>query len=261
MTESMPQEIQALGALQAEYRSNRLTARILLGTGIFSILVSLFLFATAISRSRAPRSGVLSDSFMLLLAIFFFVYHRYHNGLRVDVYTGGFVAGDWRQALICRWDEVTALYESITHVTHQASGRQGPRRWEYTVWCADGQRIKIAGLEGIVQLGQTLKTEISKHVLRRSVASYRAGRSVEFGPHLRLSRRGISDGTKTLPWHEVAHFSVNERDNGVTIRQQGKHRVWKYVNGSQVANARVLKVMVDRIEELNRAADASGGEG
>lgn len=265
MTPPLPSNIQNLGSPKAEYRANRLTARILLGSGIMSVLVSLFLFTLAISRSRAPRSGVLSDSFrrdsitinislgifMLLLAAFFFVYHRYHTGLRVAVYADGFVAGDWRKQLICRWDEAREVYESVTHVTQRTSGRPGPQRREYTVFRADGQRIKIAGLEGIIRLGQTLKAESAKHLLPRALESYRAGESVKFGPHLSLSQRGISDGTKTLPWGEVEQVTVSKRNNGVTIKQKGRRRAWKHIVGAEVANAWMIEAMVDSIQDEN----------
>ena len=178
MARSSTPETSQLGALQAEYKANRLTTRILLGAGIISVLLSLLLFSIALGKARS-QSTVLSDSFrkdaifinaslglfMLLLAVFFFVYHRYHTSLRVAVYADGFVSSDWRKSLACRWDEAVEVRESITRVYHRTTDtiRPGPRRWEYVVYRADGQRIKIAGLEGIVQLGQTLKTEISKH--------------------------------------------------------------------------------------------------
>ncbi len=270
MTRSSTPETSQLGALQAEYKSNRLTARILMGTGIVSVLISLISLFVAINRARS-QSTVLSDSFrrdtivinaslglfMLLLAVFFFVYHRYHTSLRVAVYTDGFIFSDWRRSLACRWDEAVEVYESITRVYHRTTDtlRPGPRRWEYVVYRADGQRIKIAGLEGIVQLGQTLKTEILKRVLHRAVETYRAGGTVWFGPKLNLSQRGIGAGGETLPWREVAEVEVSERDNAVTVKQKGKRKGWKHVVGSRVANAWVLKVMVDRIHELNRSSE------
>jgi hypothetical protein len=267
MTRSLPETYQ-LGLLQAEYRANRLTAKIILGAGVVSVLFGLFSLSLALSRARVP-SGILSDGFkrdsitintslglfMLLMAILFFVYHRYHTRLRAVVYTEGFVFSDWRKSLACRWDEATEVYESITHVYHQTSGRLGPRRWEYTVYRSDGQRIKIAGLEEIIQLGQTLKTEISKRVLHKAVEIYQAGGTVWFGTKLNLSQQGISDGEKTLPWHEVEEVKLGEENNAVTIKQKGRRRSWKSIVGSQVANAWVLKMMVDRIHKLNRPGE------
>jgi len=268
MNRSLAPETAQLGSLQAEYQANRLTAKILLGAGVASILFSLLLFSLAISRAQAPRSGLLSDSFrrdsitisaslglfMLLMAVFFFVYHRYHTSLRVAVYADGFVSSDWHESLVCRWDEATEVYESITYVYRQTSDRPGPRRWAYTVYRADGQRIQIAGLEGIIPLGQTLKTEISKRVLHKAVKVYQAGGIVWFGPKLHISQQGVSDGDRTLPWHDVEEVRLSEVNNAVTVRQKGRRRSWKHIVGSQVGNAWVLKTMVDRIQELNRSS-------
>jgi hypothetical protein len=272
MNRQLSPEASQLGEPQAEYIANRLTAKILLGVGIVCGLISLLPLYTTVSKFLSPPSRFLSDSFrqdsiiiggsiglfLLLLTVLFFVYHRYHTSLRVVVYSEGFVFNDWRQSLACRWDEVTELYESVTRTFDQTRGwARGPRRYAYTVYLADGRRIKIAGLEGIILLGRKLKAEIPGRVQHQALQVYQAGGTVWFGPKLNLSRQGIGDGKKILPWSEVAEVKVSGEDNSVTIQQGGRRMRWKYVYGPYVANPWVLQAMVNRIHTLNRSSEQS----
>jgi hypothetical protein len=248
-----------LGEHRATYLPTVLPGKIMLGTGLASLLISLLPFSIAIEKASTEYT-VLSDRFrrdsiainttisvvLLLLAVILFALYYHHKKRRVDVYADGFIFADWRRSLVVHWNAVSELYASPV-VRQTSRGYRSDRivNWIYTIHTNTGEKARLGGLTGIGELGATIQARVLKRLLPRAIAAYQAGDDVPFGPRLGLSQQGVRVGDRTLPWSDVAKVDLS-RDNGVTIRQTGRRMPWKRVNGHKVANPMVLKALLSR---------------
>lgn len=77
-----------------------------------------------------------------------------------------------------------------------------------------------------------------------SIAAYRAGLSVAFGP-LKISQRGVVINNHTLPWNEIAGIGVGESE--VMIKRKGNPVSWQVFPLWMIADASSLKELIDYI--------------
>jgi hypothetical protein len=77
-----------------------------------------------------------------------------------------------------------------------------------------------------------------------SIAAYRAGLSVAFGP-LKISQRGVIINNGTLPWNEIAGIGVGESE--VMIKRKGNPASWIVFPLWRISDASSLKELINYI--------------
>ncbi len=261
MNHTTDQSEHPLGTHRNTYLPTVLTGRILLGTALTCLVISLLPFSTAISKSRTTYT-VLSDHFrqesivvnavigalLLLVSVILFALYYHHKRRRVDLYTDGLLLTDWRRSRAIRWDDVTEVYASpVYRRTTRGYSHRRIVNWIYHVHTRDGERVKIGGLEGMGSLGRVIQEEITKRLLPQALDAYQAGDEVRFGPQLRLSQRGVAVGAKRLDWADIATVNLDQH-NHVMILKKGQRLPWKQLGSDKVANPTVLKGILGRLQ-------------
>ena len=77
-----------------------------------------------------------------------------------------------------------------------------------------------------------------------SIAAYRAGLSVAFGP-LKISPRGVVINNRTLPWNEIAGIGIGESE--VMVKRKGNPPTWDVLPLWRIAAASSLKELINYI--------------
>ena len=77
-----------------------------------------------------------------------------------------------------------------------------------------------------------------------SIAAYRAGLSVAFGP-LKISPRGVVINNRTLPWNEIAGIGIGESE--VMVKRKGNPPPWDVLPLWRIAAASSLKELINYI--------------
>jgi hypothetical protein len=254
VTQPSPSEAHQLGSLKASYEANRENTTILCYSIPLSVLVGLALFVFGFRQDYVRDRFALVGGGLLLFLVAVGLYLAYRGQLRmgVEVYDDGFVFTNRRnQRRVCRWDDVTEVYESIIY--RDPGRRMGIIGRKCTVYQADGQRIKLGvAIQNSDNLGATIQAEVSKRLLPRVIETYEAGGTVAFGPELALSQQGLISGHEMLPWDAVADIKF-DRWQGVRISQQEKRRPWKSIMHSRIANYFVKKYTIITPSEVTRA--------
>jgi len=246
MTQPSPSEAHQLGSLKASYEANRENTTILRYSIPLSVLVGLALLVFGFRQDYVRDRLALVGGGLLLFLVAVGLYLAYRGQLRigVEVYDDGFVFTNRRnQRCVCRWDDVTEVYESIIY--RDPGRRTGIIGRKCTVYQTDGQRIKLGvAIQNSDKLGVTIQAEVRKRLLPRAIETYKAGGTVAFGPELALSQQGLTSGQKMLPWNEVAEIRLRP---GIRISQKGKRGPWKSIMHSRIANYSVLRKLVETI--------------
>ena len=77
-----------------------------------------------------------------------------------------------------------------------------------------------------------------------SIAAYRAGLSIAFGP-LAISQRGVTIKNSMLSWNEIAGIGVGESE--VMIKRKGNPVSWQVFPLWMIADASSLEELIDYI--------------
>jgi hypothetical protein len=245
MTQPSPSEAHQLGSLKASYEANRENTFILRYPIPLSVLVGLALLVFGFRQDYVRDLFVLVGGGLFLFLVAVGLYFAYRGQLRmgVEAYDDGFVFTNRRNhRCVCRWDDVTEVYESIIY--RDPGRRTGIIGRKCTVYQTDGQRIKLGvAIQNSDKLGVTIQAEVRKRLLPRAIETYKAGGTVAFGPELALSQQGLTSGQKMLPWDEVADIKFGRWED-VRISQKGKRRPWKSIMYLKIANYFVLREML-----------------
>ncbi len=247
MNQNSASENYQLGNPKASYGPNREnTIFLLIGISLCAVgglVLPVVGFGQSYIRDRVilPAGGLL----LLLIGVRLYFVYQSQRRIGVEVYADGFVLTDRRnQRHLCRWDDVTEVYEMLILRDPARPGR-GAAGGKYTVHRAEGQPIKFGvSIQGSRNLGLTIQAQVKERLLPQVIETYQAGGIVAFGPQLSLSRQGITSGQETLPWNQVAEIRLKM---GARIRQRGKKRPWKSIGHSQIANYPVLRALVRTI--------------
>jgi hypothetical protein len=142
-------------------------------------------------------------------------------------------------ASVFRWDDIEAVYRNIDEVYRHRC------RSSCTVRCRSGASLKFTGnrLERADQLAELIERETARRMLPEAERQLDAGGSVTFGP-LTVGSAGLTKGSATLPWDEIADVQVVK--GVLTARQRGRRRAWCAVGVSKVPNVAVLLGLVER---------------
>jgi hypothetical protein len=238
---------EGLGSLKASYGSSRENAALLVIAVAACALGGLVLLGVGLTRDTMREVVVLSGGGLLALllgGVLLFMYQR-EGRAGIEVFDEGFVYTDRRKRRhVARWDDVTEVYEMLVY--RRPERRSGVIGAKYTVHLADGRQLKLGvSIQDIRSFGATLKAEVHQRLLPQAIDTYKAGRSVSFGPKLSLHREGVTCDGEKLPWREVSGIDLRE---GAKVGQVGQRRPWRSVPSWDVANKFVLKDLLRVIE-------------
>jgi hypothetical protein len=93
-----------------------------------------------------------------------------------------------------------------------------------------------------------IEREIGRYFLPRSIAAYKAGRRLNFGP-LEITPQGLSmqGGEKNLSWETLG--SVDVREGALIIKEKGTLSMWANIDMSELYNACILLPLIHQIKQ------------
>jgi hypothetical protein len=248
MSQSLSPVDYQLGSLKTSFGPNQTNARIFLYSIPVFVIVGIVLLLAGFDKDylRDSLAFIGGGLFMFLVAAGMYFGYRAQLKMGVEAYDEGFVFTNWRnKRYVCRWDNVTEVYELITY---REGGRMGPISWTYWIYQTNAPRIKLSNaIQNIQGLGLIIQSEVKQRLLPQLAETYQAGGTVNFGPKLSLSQQGIISGKKTLPWDEVANIEFSKKLKSVRVYQKGKRRPWLAIIHSKVANYAILQAFVNEV--------------
>jgi hypothetical protein len=230
-----------LGTPQAEFKIG-LNLHYLAGistgvflTGYFGVLV----FVKGGSGSNLLLFLLLFALLGFVLLVYYVVDFLVHMSWRVYICDQGFLLMKGNQAEPYRWEQIQAMWQEVT--VHYRSGTTH----KYTLQRLDGQKILFNDrFKNVEKLGNALSEAITNFMLPRAFASYDAGQVLNFGP-ISVSQQGVSNGKKTLPWHEIKEFGVER--GYVSVRKEGKWLKWSTIPVAKIPNSFVFMALTRSI--------------
>jgi len=159
--------------------------------------------------------------------------------LRVFVCPAGLIYVKNKPEII-RWSQIEGLWKD------QRTDSKAPSQCSYTIKRTDGAIFVLTNnLSMIESWGHRLEAEVTRRLLSRAIATYRAGTPLYFGD-ITIKPQGIGIKRQLLPWNEVKEIRVEEAQ--VSIYRQGEIAEWASLNLSDVPNVGALCGVVDSIK-------------
>lgn len=133
------------------------------------------------------------------------------------------------------WNEFERIHiDEQTVVIHKAG--------QSDAWAS----LMVAAIPN-VEILRGLVTYVQQELKYRqipSIAAYRAGLSVAFGP-LKIAQDGVVINNRTIPWIEIAGIAVGESE--VMIKRKGNPASWHVLPLWRIADVSSLKELIDYI--------------
>lgn len=101
-----------------------------------------------------------------------------------------------------------------------------------------------ADLSAYAGLGDVIEEQMVKYQMPRAQAAYRSGNVVSFG-QFAVHQQGLSDGTKTLAWNEIADIQVSGA--AIQITKKPSSLVWFQLATSALPNVALLVALLNGI--------------
>lgn len=238
-----------LGSLLSEYKIKLairyVLAVVMIGLGSLATTAALLSFsqeATFALYIGVPGLAALAGG--LLIGYRAFV----ERDSRINVFQNGMVRTIAGMDKVVRWDDITAIWQSITH--HKSSGITVQTTHLYTILLSNGEKLKFSDdVKNVEQLGNMIQQEVVKRLLPKAAETLKSGGTVNFGK-LSVSPQGLSNSRETIPWDQVQKVSINH--GYITVRKQGKLLNWSHITVAATPNVFVFLSLVDQIVGVNR---------
>jgi hypothetical protein len=146
-----------------------------------------------------------------------------------------------RRIWVIEWDDISQFWKNI-HLDKRAGVS-----YSYTLKRKDGATFALtSNLPHIERLGSFVEREVTRHLLDRAMADYRAGKELDFA-NIKVSRKGIrlESEQKLLPWRDVDRLTVDKATVG--IYRKGDSWEWATLSVSGIPNVGILKGVVDAL--------------
>lgn len=167
---------------------------------------------------------------------------------RVIVFTGGLLDVLGRRRTVCRWDQVEAVWQSVTRIKLVRPGGRVRRTQTihyYAVQVEGGPRLHYNDrLPKVGLLGARILRETREHRLRRALERYNAGELVDFDVYA-IDRKSLHFRDDRIPWRDVKRVSASQGVIYADLR--GDRRGYVEAPVGQVANAEVFLALADTI--------------
>ncbi len=235
-------DISRFGAPLGEYRGG--AARIFYGAGGF-VLIGLGALA-AISGFGSSDPGsliVLLIVGLLLVGLGGYMLWQViaSLGTRVQLYEGGFSATQRGKTTVAAWNDVASITQRNVRMRYY--GIPVWTSYDYRLALTNGQRLRFTETIGKISgMGETMQRQITHALTPRALESLRAGASLPFGK-LSVNPLGVSNGTETLPWHEIS--SVTIQNGVIVIGKAGKRLRWASTPVAKTPNPYVFLSLID----------------
>ncbi len=255
-------DIRELGDPLGEYQQNAMPA---LAAIIAGVIMGAMALVGALNANLNSGLGVRDRRPVVILAVLgvgvlgvaavIAIRLVRRRGVIVTVYRDGFVYHLRQRTDVFRWDDIARVWQ---HVTRNNPGlysfyRPDKNKWlySYTVERKDGTKRNLGNLslDGIEALGETLQTEVTRHLLPGYIARLQTGETLRFD-ELALDNSGLHFSSKLLGWHDVARVSMSTTHyvgQVVAIKQKGQHKDWARITGSTVPNLYVFLALVEQM--------------
>jgi hypothetical protein len=145
------------------------------------------------------------------------------------------------------WDEVEAVWLDIAEIRNYLAGVRvtSPCTWHCTVQGGGHEDLVLThDLRGVERLVRAVAQGAYEARLPGLVRAHRAGKAVNFQV-LKVSRTGLSRGSKSLPWSDVGGVAI-ENGTFAVLTKDGR-RAWYSQPVRDVPNALVLAALIDTI--------------
>jgi hypothetical protein len=197
-----------------------------------------------ITSGQAPGWGLLGIP-MGLGCLIYGLYEGYRTIIERDlcvvVMQNGFVLSKGGTDSVFRWEDIVAVWESITDVRQNSIELK--TNYRYTIRHRDGQKIVLTDtLENIEKLGRIIQKEVTQRLLAQAHDALNAGKTVDFGK-VGVSKSGIIFGKKTTPWKQIK--KVDASDGFIAISRHGTPLKWVAKMGN-IPNVYVFLTLVNQ---------------
>jgi hypothetical protein len=121
-----------------------------------------------------------------------------------------------------------------------------------TVRRADGTTAKLTpAVGGYPDLVAHVQRETFRALWPKTLARFRAGERVEFGP-LEVSRTGLRYEKNLLPWADLSEVAVSSKH--LNVKRKGKWLPWVSKDLDEVSNPHVLLALIEEARRTARPA-------
>jgi len=210
---------------------------LLVGVGIAAFLVGALGAVSELSRDVGSALGVACLPGLVSLATLglgvWCLYAAWNNwGSAVAVFDRGLVVARWEDVRQIPWEEVTAVWQSITK--HYTNGIYTGTTHKYTVQLTDDTKYKLDDkYKDIEPLGKAIQTNVTNALYPKYVAALKAGSRLEFGP-LALDYNKLYSGKKELAWDDVK--SVRIQGGYISVKKEKGWIRWAGASVPQIPN-------------------------
>lgn len=144
-----------------------------------------------------------------------------------------------RKAEIIRWDQIERLWKDIRVSKQTVVERL------YTLRRSDDTLFLFTSeLQDMETLGRLVEEEVTRRLLPRAIAAYRAGGPVVFDEVVVSVRGiGIKQGRRLLYWDDLAKVDIDETT--CTFYKVGEREKWATVMIASIPNVRVLVGLIE----------------
>lgn len=249
----LPTEVGSLGPIVSEHRVVPSRQKSNLIMGVLLLVAGLGGMGLGISSALKGDTDSLyiCNGFGLLIALggaWVLQTYRQEKEMVIVACRDGLAYVRKSGVQIMRWDEVTAVWMSITR--HRRSGNT-----VHTYRLGNEQNnnltfiYAVGELENIEELGNTVQKEVTSRLFPKWVQKYNAGETLSFGA-LTVSKQGLGNGKEVLPWSDVAEVQL--RNGHIAVRKQDKWLNWSWATVGQIPNIYVFTGLVEQIVGINK---------
>ena len=252
--------VMGLGPLQSEHRpsafnrwANLIAGFLFIGAGPALLLVAAYLYIDTYTRFgllRANDSGFWLPLICGVIAApigLWALYSAWRNWpLAAALYEGGFAYNDRKGLKQVRWDDIYAVWQSITK--HYTNFVYTGTTYHYTIQLRDKSRIVLDNkFPKIENLGKAITVGAANTLFPRYVAALKSGQRVNFAT-LAMDVTGLYSGNKALKWDEIKAIKINQ--GIISVKKEGGWFNWASVTVAQVPNFWIFYDLISRFTKV-----------
>lgn len=238
-----------LGPFVAEFKQTNIAGAIALSIVIAAVgLVLTYIGLVGVTDLGSTLFLVSLGLGAIGLALWGLYRFSQDRGLRVLLFSDGFVRQTQDSEVIVPWKDIVSVWQSIT--SWRSHGAEAARTYVYTILLNDNTQTKLYNLQKIQQLGQVIQHQVLRHQLPHARQTLTEGGQVSFGK-LIVSAKGLTRGSTMVPWEEID--SVDMVKGSLKIyRRKGKGRShWFSIKLARIPNLSVFLTLVGQCHQLH----------
>lgn len=241
-----------LGGMIAEYGATKIrstgnlwSGRVFIALGVIGLLVGM---AAAVTETGSAVIGFCGGVGLLSIAggAWAIRTHRQEKEMSVQVYRHGLVSRKNGRITTMRWQDVQDLIVAVLY-NHKLRSSF----YHYTLKDQAGAALRLnltpGNLENPEQLAQIIQHEVTQRQLAQAVTKLNAGQPIQFGP-LTVTRVGIQNGRRTLPWLDYAGARVSAKGY-FQVEERGRAKSWARIDLGKMPNVFTFLALANQLCE------------